>query len=451
MKTSAIFFLVSFLLFSACQPPLLNDPELTAIVGSTIIDGTGDEPIENSIMLIKDGRINQIINSSDIRLGDSVKMVNANGAYVLPGFIDAHAHVINYRADLPIYLDYGITGVRAPVSLADTLVIVRDEVDAGDRLAPTIRLAGVFVCTRHTGEGWWDVADSPEEARDIAKKQIAKGVDFIKVYDDLDTSLIKVITEEAHAAGIKVIGHLGRTNWWQGVDSGVDALTHSWFSSLPSSLVPESQRSEFIEFHTNSNDFDPQVLRKWLPIVQQNEEIAHELGSYLAEAGTIIDPTLVLVEATLASDSLLWSRLVPGSDTLEYSPHPMSAEWIESLDQEAEQAFQHFLKVTKIFHDKGVIIAAGSDTPNPWMYPGVSFHRELELLAQSGISNLDIITIATKNGAMAMGMESEFGTVETGKRANFILLDRNPLEDISATQAIRSVYLNGEKVREGLQ
>ena len=101
------------------------------------------------------------------------------------------------------------------------------------------------------------------------------------------------------------------------------------------------------------------------------------------------------------------------------------------------------LGLTKRLFDRGILLTAGSDLPNPWVIPGVSFHEELQLLVDSGIPPLDVLRIATINGATALGIDDETGTVEVGKRADLVVLTANPLDDIANTRSIEWVILGG--------
>jgi imidazolonepropionase-like amidohydrolase len=110
---------------------------------------------------------------------------------------------------------------------------------------------------------------------------------------------------------------------------------------------------------------------------------------------------------------------------------------------EAKRAFPLMVRVIGEFHRRGVLLTAGTDYMNPWMTPGVAFHRELELLVSAGIPPLDVLRIATRNGAEALGILRDVGTIEAGKRADLVVLSADPLNSISNTRKIERVFLKG--------
>ena len=433
---------------AACGAPRIDDADVLAIVGGTVITGRDAQPIQDATVLIRDGRILKVTASADVRLGPSVPRVDASGTWIVPGFVEAHGHVIDPGRDLPAFLDFGVTAVRSPASLPEVSVPIRDEIEEGVREGPRMRVAGVLLDSPHDGEGWWATVATPEEVRAEVQRQVDLRVDYIKVYDDLSPALVSVAVDEAHRQGVRVIGHLGRTNWLQATEAGIDALTHSSFSSLPASLVAAEDRERFIDFHTNANAFDPAQLREWLPLVESSDAEMRSLARALAEAEVVVDPTLVLVEATLDGDSAIWASHLLMPETATYAPHPMSSAWREDLAEEAARAFEIFLQTVKIFHEEGVLLATGSDTPNPWMNPGISLHREFELMVRAGIPPEEVLRIATWNGARALGLEDEIGSIEEGKRADLVILEQDPTQSISATREIRAVYRDGVAVRQ---
>ena len=117
--------------------------------------------------------------------------------------------------------------------------------------------------------------------------------------------------------------------------------------------------------------------------------------------------------------------------------------WTENDYARAKAAWSKVLGLTKRLFDRGILLTAGSDLPNPWVIPGVSFHEELQLLADAGIPPLDVLRIATANGAKALGIDDEAGTVEVGRRADLVVLTANPLDDLGNTRSIEWVILGG--------
>lgn len=122
---------------------------------------------------------------------------------------------------------------------------------------------------------------------------------------------------------------------------------------------------------------------------------------------------------------------------------PYSRSWTDEQFAAAQKAWPMMLEIIRIFHERGVLLTTVTDLLNPWMTPGVTLHREMELLVSSGISPLEVLTIATQNGAIGLGIENETGTIEAGKRADLVILDADPTASITNTRKIKYVFLSG--------
>ena len=136
-------------------------------------------------------------------------------------------------------------------------------------------------------------------------------------------------------------------------------------------------------------------------------------------------------------------HLVPPMILDGWQAGTFTSDWTAEDYARAKAAWPKVLGLTKRLFDRGILLTAGSDLPNPWVIPGVSFHEELHLLADTGIPLLDVLRIATTNGATALGIDDEVGTVAVGKRADLVVLTANPLEDIQHTRSIEWVMLGG--------
>jgi len=119
------------------------------------------------------------------------------------------------------------------------------------------------------------------------------------------------------------------------------------------------------------------------------------------------------------------------------------SNWTADDFRRAHAVWPKLPELIKLYHDHGVTLLAGSDLPNPWVIPGVSFHQELALLAEAGISPRNILKIATRNGAEALGILGDVGTLEPGKRADLVVLSADPLVDIRNTRKIEKVMQGG--------
>jgi len=192
--------------------------------------------------------------------------------------------------------------------------------------------------------------------------------------------------------------------------------------------------------------------------MQPSSKLHGVLVSALFENRVEINPTLVSVEVMFwGDDPELLEAYEPdyAPDSLAVAwragPHPYTASWSADELAEAKKVFLINLEIVRRLHEAGVLITTGTDFPLPWTTPGVSLHREMELLHKAGIPVLDVLTIATRNGAEALGILDEVGTIESGKRADLVLLNADPLEDIGNTRMIEAIYLGGKRVELEIQ
>jgi imidazolonepropionase-like amidohydrolase len=245
-----------------------------------------------------------------------------------------------------------------------------------------------------------------QDVRHEVQSQVATGVDYIKLYVGLTPKLVKAAIDEAHSNGIKVIGHLYMTSWTDAANLGIDALTHG----VPVSpfLLSEANQQKFLE--AGDHPFNHLL---WLDLVDLNGPEINKMIMALVNNDIPVDPTLDIYEAIVKNEpqyQYLWSKV---------------------------------LQLTQMLYDNGVLLLSGSDIPNFDLVPGASLHHELELLVEAGIPPLEVIKIATRNGAQALGIEKDVGTIEPGKEADMIILSDNPVDSISNIKKIEAVINNG--------
>jgi hypothetical protein len=431
------------------QPRLIDGDGTVALKGATVIDGTGARPRHAAMVVIVKDRIVYVGDAAGVRLGSRAKVVNLAGRWIVPGFVDAHGHLPNADGApgfLTQVLAFGTTTLRAPFGRVE----LRNAVAAGTQLGPMLFVSGKAIDGPESFSGPAAGVATEAEVRDMVQKQVEAKVDFIKLYDELPPNLVRVAIEEAHRLGIRVMGHLGRTTWKEAAESGIDSLSHSWYCGLANSIVPAQYQEEFRDFYIPNRRFNPALFRKWREVVNPNGPEVAQLASLLRERRVEVHPNLALGEAvTWGDDPAVLERLEPAFAPVDEAAswrrggHPYSSYWPAEAKAEAKLAFPLMVQVIRVFHERGVLLTAGTDYQNPWMTPGVAFHRELQLLASAGIPALDVLRIATRNGAEALGILEEVGTIEAGKRADLVVLTADPLAAIANTRRIERVYLRG--------
>jgi imidazolonepropionase-like amidohydrolase len=411
----------------------IKNDTILVLVGPTLIDGTGDQPKPNAVIIINGNRIVAITNETEFHdqyyslinnETTKVNVLNLTGKYVIPGLFDMHAHVAGVRKNsynqnfsettLEMLLDYGITTIRNPGGPTNESVALKHNVSEGNIEGPEIFTAGSLLNGPQIAIPFVEKQISTEEeAREEVQYQAAAGVDYIKLYVGLPPNLVKAAIDEAHSRGIRVIGHLYMTSWTDAANLGIDALTHG-VPVNPLLLPSGDKREQFLE--NGGGPFDHFL---WLDLVDLNSMEIKEMIRALVEKDIPVDPTLSIYEAMLKDDG-------------GFSNPQNQLRW------------DKVLQLTKMMYDNGVQILSGSDIPNFGLVPGASLHNELELLAEAGIKPLDVIEIATNNGAKALGIDDIVGTIQPEKQADMIVLSANPLENISNTKQIEAVMVDGK-------
>ena len=404
-----------------------NEGQKTVVLyGATLIDGTAANPKANSVIVINGDRITSIAEKNQYHLSTNtnVHLINLTGYYIIPGLFDMHAHVANIQVSSYNYaesiemlhklLGWGITTIRNPGGPTEQAVMLRDMVNTGQLIGPQIFTAGNLINSFPQTGFVETIVRNEAEVRKEVQHQSKMGVDYVKLYVNLAPKLAQAGIEEAHIQGIKVIGHLFATSWSDAAMLGIDALTHG----IPEnpSLLTIDKRQEFA-----GQNGGPYTHTLWLDLADLRGNEIKQMLKKLVEHNVGVDPTLVIFEAMLTDDikkdASLWSKI---------------------------------LNLTKMMYEAGVPITTGSDIPNYFLEPGVSLHRELELLAQAGIPPLEVIKIATKNSANSLGILDIVGTIESGKQADLIILRQNPLTNITYTKSIVMVIQDGQLVSSPL-
>jgi imidazolonepropionase-like amidohydrolase len=389
---------------------------VTAIVGGRLIDGTGKPTIENSVVILKDGKVAAAGPAASTAVPEGAQIVDAHGKSVLPGLWEMHAHFEQVEWG-PIYLATGVTTARDVGNEREFIVAARDAIAAGQGLGPRLVMAGIM-----DGSGPFSLGvirvDTPEQAREQVQKYKAAGFQQIKIYSSVKPDILKIVTAEAHRLGMTVTGHIPfGMNAIQGIEDGMDQINHVEY--LTKVMVdPKSQT------------IDPDA-----PNVKNVIKL-------LLEHHIVVDDTLALMEVILHPLDHPISAFEPG--ILRVAPE--LKEGLETMGVPAAKAaqsaatFRAMEATVRLLHQAGVPIVAGTDQT----VPGFSLDREIELHVQAGFTPMEAIQSATVVAAQAMGMEKESGTIEAGKRADVILVDGNPLKNISDIRKVSAVFAAGK-------
>jgi hypothetical protein len=410
--------------------PGLRAPKL-ALVGATVVDGTGAAPIPEATIVIEGDRISAVGPRTQIAIPADATVVDVAGKTILPGLWDMHAHFEQVEWG-PLYLAAGVTTVRDCGNEFEFITSVRSAIHDGRGLGPRILTAGLVDGSGPVSLGVQRV-DTPEQAKDWVDRYNAAGFNQMKIYSSMTRSNVAAVAAEAHALGMSVTGHIPDSmTLKEGIDAGMDQVNHIGYvldAMLPARALPE--RAKQLE-RTQAR-----------AAVDVNSEQATQTIRFLKQHDIVIDPTIALSELNTASSTLPYSSLEPGVqriapqlavifDTPAFSASdPPASLWAAILQKQ--------LEIIGLLHKAGVTIVAGTDQA----VPGFSLYRELELYVQAGFTPMEAIQAATIIPARAMHLETEAGSIETGKFADLIVLGKDPLASIQNIRSVEKVVTSG--------
>ncbi|HEY8561022.1 MAG TPA: amidohydrolase family protein [Pyrinomonadaceae bacterium] len=392
------------------------------IKNANLIDVTGAAPLENAAIVIENGRIAQIGAAGSVKTPKGARVFDARGKYALPGLWDMHAHFQQVEWG-PVYLAAGVTTVRDAANEFEYIAAVRDAVRKGRGLGPRLLLAGVIDGEHPSAIGVMR-ADTPDKARALVNRYFQAGFDQIKIYSSVKPEILRVITAEAHRLGLTVTGHVPRgMNAVEAVESGIDQINHVRF--LPPVLF--------------AKDFKPTPGVQ--PTVDVDSPEARAAIEFFKKHNTVFDPTLAIYELFFHPASKPFSEFEPGAAKLPrelYAPLNNTGVPPEG-EKQAEENLNLFLNIVGTLHKQGLTIVAGTDQ----VVPGHSLHRELELYVKAGLTPMEALQSATVVPARVMKRDKDSGTLETGKVADLVLIEGNPLENVSNIRNTKFVVANG--------
>jgi len=447
---SGLLLLLTITLFQSCSKIIEGDLIITNV---NIIDVKTGGTNPNMDVVIDKEIITAILPHKNNTKYQSEKIIDGSDKYLIPGLWDMHTHTWwGYKDFFPLLLANGITGIREMFGDTETVKKIRMET-ASDRIAgPIIVSAGDIIDGYPPTHDGCDIAKTPEEGREIVKKQKAEGADFIKVYDNLDRAVYFAIATECEIQGMALAGHIPhKIRLDEALNAKHACIEHfygilEYCTDTKGLFQIDSLRNKRYNYiaHYERTDFINQTY---------NQDKEKEVIALLSKNEAWICPTLTVHKGFLRQYDYFYE-----DGRIDYMPEYAMNGWkwtTESdsiLSEEDARMFNAdqtnydlMLSLIKPLHDSGVRFLAGSDYANPYTYPGFSLHEEMELLVEeAGLSPFSVLQTATINPAIFLKKENEMGSVEIGKLASLVLLHKNPLEDIKNTTTINAVILKGK-------
>jgi imidazolonepropionase-like amidohydrolase len=426
MRRCALFIFSIFLSVAALA-------ETTAFVNVNVIPMSQETILEQQTVIVSDGLIATIGNVDEVPLPEGARLIDGTDRYLIPGLAEMHAHVPpvdsgDLERDFALFIANGVTTVRGMLGDPSHLPL-REALLKGETFGPRLITSGPSL----NGRSVSGAADGERQVRE----QHAAGYDFIKIHPGLDDEEFEAIADTANELGMPFAGHVpvavGLKN---ALASGMASIEH--LDGYMAALMPPNYDASggFGGF------FDV------LLATDVEAEGITDLAQATADSGTWIVPTETLVEQLI--DEVPASEL-RGRAEMRYVPAATIDRWVEAKErQRQERGFSAETAAKAIFirralirelHRSGAGILLGSDAPQVFNVPGFSLHRELELMVAAGLTPFEALRAGTVNVAQFLGLRT--GVVEVGREADLVMLDSNPLEDISSTRRGHGVMARG--------
>jgi len=464
MKT---FLAPALLLISVALPwPQQKPPEnILAISDVTVIDATGAAAKPNMTVIITGDQITKIAKTGEVAIPKNARVIDGKGKFLIPGLWDMHVHTVWKGLPekyFPMFIANGVTGVRDMASDLGLLKQLRKDINEGKLMGPRL-IGGPMV------DGpipIWPVPSISISNEADARKTVAsikdKGADFIKVYSLIPRQAYFALADEAKKRGIPFAGHVPiSVSAAEASDAGQKSIEHMEGILVACSTAEPELRKTIEESIKDAKDTD-QIRASLVRALDEtysrtletySEEKATSLFARFARNGTWQAPTLVVHRV----GAFLDDKDFTNDPRLKYVRRDLRDSWKNQDDfrlknrtaessELGKRLLQKRLEIILAMHRAGVKMLAATDALIMYVFPGFSLHDELELFVQAGLTPMEALQTATRNPATYLGLIDMVGTVEEGKKADLVLLEANPLENISNTKRINAVVVNGKLI-----
>ena len=420
--------------FAACR----GNEDVTAYAGANVIDGTGGPPILDGIIVVRNGRIEAIGRPDEVNVPRGATEIRLDGRWIIPGLVDGHAHVERWM--LLRFLAYGVTSVRDLGGNQDSIGVIRSDILLGNSLGPRLFISGAVIDGQPASDPNGTAVTTANAARRAVDDRVLLDAAQVSLAPRFGRRMLAPLIDEANALEIPVAAHLGKIDGVTAAQFGVRSLEHM-------SGVVEATLSDASSLFRAYDDFFTGLKATERAWARLDSTALDRTARALVEHDVVIVPTLVFHEAIgRLADSAFISEL-----DLQGVPDSVRDGW--NLDRRAGIRRQDYAafrrsrpnqdRFVRLFKAAGGRVVAGSETPNHLLAPGASLHRELELLVEAGLSPAEALLTATRDAAWTVDADS-IGVLATGNLADFVVLNGNPLANISNTRRIDRVALHGE-------
>ena len=431
--------------------------------GFTLLDPATKQRIENAWIVVEGNRLVRIGSGKPPEAFDPSHVHDLAGRFVLPGLIDAHAHItatgilqVELRDGSPslgmkvdervtqhnarIALARGVTSVRNPGGAPEANAHYDRMVAAGTWIGPEARHAGAVMQPPPMSGDMFRYPRTEAEWQAAAAQEAALGMKYFKLYTHLTEDELATGIRVAHQHGLEAIAHLNQVSWTRAIELGIDQLEHALPTS-PDLLEPHARAKYVAELDQTSR-----FMYRWFELVDYEGPLFRELVEQLAKKKIAVDLTLVVNELVYNSDDL--ARVLPAFERKDLHPDVLAVYdsqmrasatgWTAEDYQRARAVMPKVLELARRLHAAGVPMMIGTDAGG-----GVLMGREMQLHREAGIPAWDVLRMVTSEAAAIMDMGNRVGRIEEGYEADLVILDADPLVDMRAVDRVYAVVNNG--------
>ncbi len=409
--------------------------ETVAFVNVNVIPMTSEIVQLQKTVMVTDGKITLVADVDTTPIPKDILVIDGTDRYLMPGLSEMHGHIPDTGSEsleriLHLYVANGITLMRGMLGQPSHLQLRQDILD-GKVLGPRLVTSGPSFNGRSV--------QSPSQARQMATAQFDAGYDFLKIHPGLTREEFDAVAGTATSLGIPFAGHVpADVGIKRALQAGIATIDH--LDGYMQSLLPPHE--------------DPSGgFEGFFGLLLANQAEESKIAPIVAatrRASTWNVPTQSLFVHVVAEES---SSTMSARPEMRYMPDATVRQWAESKDRvtsdheysldTANRAIEIRQRIIKALQTSGAGLLLGSDSPQVFNVPGFSIHRELQYLVDAGLSPYEALLTGTVNPAQFFGRADVAGTIEVGREANLVLLDANPLDDISAARRVHGVMLRG--------
>jgi len=397
-----------------------------------LFDANKGKTIADQTVIMENGKITQVGKAKKIKVPAGAKEIDGKGKMLLPGLWDNHAH---YDMTQGLYhLAGGVTNIK-DMANALNLPEIKDMVDKDELLGPEISIMSGFIDFAGPFAGpTGKIVKTLDEGIAAVNFYADKGYQQVKLYSSIPVEWVKPLAAQAHKRGLKVVGHIpSYMTAERAINDGYDQVIHMNMIMLNflGDTIDTRSMGRFIKVAERARQIDTKspAVTRFIQVLKSRQ--------------IVVDPTMAIFEGMFTNEP---GKMAAGYETMASTLPPEikrnlyrgGLPTMKGNEAAYKESYARMLEMIRLFHANGVTFLPGTDD-----FPGFALHRELELYAKAGVPNAEVLRKATLVSAQVAGKAATLGTIEAGKQANLILVDGDPVKNISDIRRVEWTVKNG--------